>query len=116
MIHEGMKIKTFPDTDVSAYVHWIRSQGFDCYVHESDIRVGRKRFSNQMNPELTGELIRQHMKNEGISQKKLCKLLIASEHTIRMWIYGDCVPRSDYRSDLSDVLNITPEEWESCRE
>lgn len=115
MIYEGMKIKIFPDTDVDAYVRWIRSQGFKCFVHEEDIRVGSRIREANLNPRLTGEVIKVHMKQNKIRKNDLTRILNVSDTAVFDWMYGRRVPSQYYRQDLLELLKITPEEWERCR-
>lgn len=116
MIQEGMKIKTFPDTDVTAYLHWIRSQGFNCYKVEDGIRIGSRIRPADYNSELTAKCIKKHMKEKRISKKEVARCLMTTENTVWQWVYGRRIPSPYFRQDLLDLLGITPEEWESCRE
>ena len=116
MLEEGMRIRTFSDTDVAAYVGWIRTEGYACYVHKDVIIVGRRLKPGHLNSKLTAALIKKHMKAKKISRKDIQKDLMVSESTVWDWINGIRVPSMYFRQNLLDLLGITQDEWDKCRQ
>lgn len=116
MLQEGMKIKTFPDTDVQVYVQWIRSQGFSCYIVKDGIRIGNRFRPANFNSEKTGELIKNKMRAKKIKIRQVADYLMVTESTVYQWTQGGRVPRECYRHELFTLLGISFEEWEGCRD
>ena len=103
MFQEGMIIKTFPDTDVHAYVRWIRENGFKADIYRDYIRVGKRR-RNDIDRNEMARLIRTSRKARKLTREELSIRLGVSVDSVYAWEKGERIPRLSTLKDMGDFF------------
>ena len=103
MLQEGMKIYTFPETDVMAYASLIRDQGFKPEIYSNYIRVGAKR-KRLINKEKFSKAIRKTRKAMGINRKQLADLIGCTEDTVFSWELGKTAPNEKNMNKIIEIM------------
>lgn len=94
MISEGMRIKTFPDTDIIAYTNLIEEKGYSYKIYRDSILVGKK-----VRPEYDkvkiGKVLKWAREKAGIDKKRIASRLWVSVTVVENWEKGRTLPRKD---------------------
>lgn len=100
MLKVGMSIKTFPETDVKSYVHWLNELGFLIEVREDRIDivgVNADEIYRTVNPVKLGMLLRKERMKKNISIKMIANQIGVNTDTVRIWEYGRKPNRNNFR-------------------
>ena len=111
-LYTGLKIWTFPETDVKAYARMIRSEGFKVIVEKNYILVGDEIRIGTIDSIALGNLIKKKRLSKGISRDTLADLLGVSRGTIFNWEIGRTKPQRRNLEEIETILNITEGELE----
>ena len=111
-LYTGLKIWTFPETDVKAYARMIRSEGFKPIIEKNFILVGEEIYIGTLNSIALGSLIKKKRLAKGISRETLADYIGVARETIFNWEVGRTKPRRCYLEELKSYLNITEGELE----
>lgn len=114
MLEEGMKIKIFPETNVSSYIDMIHSLGFNCKKKAEYILITGTR-KRDWDKEKLGRLIRKKRKALHIDREELAKKTKVHEQTVFNWEVGRTVPVPYNINEIKKILDINEEELEECR-
>lgn len=112
-IEQGMRIKTFNDTDVLAYVNLINDNGFRANVRSGYIEVGARLKTFYDKKELA-RLIRNRRVLKRLSKDMLADRLGVTRGTINCWEAGKITPNNYNMNHIMEVLNITKGELVKC--
>ena len=112
---EGMIIKTFTETDVSAYARMIRDSGYKPIIRSDYIRVGAKLDNGKIDTKMLGNLIYTKRKAKKLKRDDLSKMICIRTETIFNWELGRTMPQKSVLEDLMNILDITEGEIKECR-
>lgn len=115
-MYSGMIIKTFPETDVDAYVRFIRDNGYKAHVFDGYIRVGGVLDNRRADRIPLGRLIKRKRKEKGITRTELAQMLNYTTTAVYDWEIGRRCPKAETMEKLKEILNITEGDMEKCQE
>lgn len=104
-LYEGMTIKTFPETDVDAYVRFIHDSGFKCYVRSGFIRIGT-RTHEPIDREARARKLRQARKLNGLTRAEVAEKIHVNEETLYSWEIGRTYPSKKNLQKLIDLYCV----------
>ena len=111
---EGDRIKTFPDTDVEAYLRCFRQQGYKCTLEDNYIVIGQK-VKWKYDSKKLGELIYSKRRAKKITRGQFAEMMQVTPNAVFSWEIGRFAPREYYLKDIVKFLDITEEELKECR-
>ena len=111
-LYTGMIIKTFPETDVKAYVRMIQENGYRAIVNEDSIRVGMPYHDMKIDGREFARLVRRKRREKGLTREQLCKIMKVCEQTEFDWEVGRRLPRPETMTRLMNELDISKGEME----
>ena len=99
----GMKIKTFPDTDVEAYVELVKSYGFHYRVMDGYILVCEQisRFEEKQD---FAKRLRKARQDHELTLKELADKIGVNEATVYNWELAKYSPNGWNYQNLIEVL------------
>ena len=103
MIFEGMKIKTYPDTDVEAYLRWIRDEGYNVSFRNSQIIVGEKRRRENDLKDFS-KIIRNCRTKSGLSREAFANKVGVTPETLFEWERGHRLPSKSHQRILKILI------------
>lgn len=104
MLTEGLRIKTYPDTDIDAYVRWIRDEGFRVSVYRDAIVVGQKYKSRQVDVRAYSKELRKRRIAAGFTEITFANALGVSQQSVRDWEAGRRMPSYFNRQIIEEVF------------
>lgn len=113
-LHEGERIKVFPDTDVHQYGRWINTQGFN-FKRSGDYLIVLSNKTPRYDRKLFAHIFKHRLKLKNISREEISKKLEVTEYTVWTWEIGRFMPRKYNLDKLMNLLDITERDLERCR-
>lgn len=108
MIFEGMRIKTFPDTDIIAYTNLIEENGFSYKIYRDSILVGKK-IRPEYDKVKIGKVLRWAREKAGWDKKRIATRLWVTPTVINNWENGRTLPRKDDLLRYCKIVGIDAE-------
>lgn len=105
-MNTGMKIKIFPDTDVEAYVRYIKEKGFNSTVYKDFILVEGSLKTEYIDKTALGNALIVARANRGISREEMSQAIGVSENAIFSWEIGRTIPRADNLKRFCEYAGI----------
>lgn len=102
---QGERIKMYPDTDVQAYLNFIRDSGWNCKTSGEYIIVTTQRGNNIDRVKLA-QVLKDARRKIKTPREKLAKELGVAECTIWSWEVARTIPKGDMLKTYCGVLGL----------
>ena len=113
-LHEGERIKMFPDSDVRQYGRWINQQGFN-YKRSGDYLIVLSNNTPKYDRKLFAHILKHRRKLKNLTLEDVANKLEVTEYTVWTWEIGRFMPRKYNLDNLMKILDITERDLERCR-